>query len=79
MTNYSALVYLSTACKAMKIIQVTLDLLWDKERRMWLNPVNIFFNQISIKSPPHPPTPDAHKENNHNIEIELVVKLPFVL
>lgn len=60
----------------MKIIQVTLDLLWDKEHRMWLDPVNIFFNQISLKS--HF-IPDAQKENNHNIEIELVVKLPFVL
>lgn len=25
------------------------------------------------------PSLDAHKENNRNIEIELVVKLPFVL
>lgn len=25
------------------------------------------------------PSPDGHKENNHNIEIQLVVKLPFVL
>jgi len=75
MTNYSALVYLSIACKAMKIIKVTLDFLRDKECRMWLDPVNIFqsdFHKI-------PPTPDTHKENNHSIEIELVVKLPFPL